>query len=127
MENEKEKINVQLTAFDWHLLLQELEHSMGVVNRERTHIYQLWEKIASQLSGKNINLIINGADVLDENHEPRKEEDIYSNKETTTPRPELHGSDWPINDDKVKSKKWWFPFVLFLGFCILGFLIISWL
>jgi len=41
--------NVQLTHFEWHLLLNMLEDKLAIVNRDNTQVVKMLERIASQL------------------------------------------------------------------------------
>lgn len=52
-------ISLELTAFDCHLLLKELEHALCFVNRDTSNANYLWEKISTQLNDKEtkINVI----------------------------------------------------------------------
>jgi len=46
---------VQLSVFEWHILLQELEHNLNIINRDRRNTSILYDKIASQLAGTKID------------------------------------------------------------------------
>lgn len=43
---------VELTVYEWHILLEELQHNMSVVNRDTSSAKFLWEKIANKLNGE---------------------------------------------------------------------------
>lgn len=42
---------VELTVYEWHVLLEELQHNMRVVNRDTTNAKFLWGKISGKLNG----------------------------------------------------------------------------
>jgi len=41
---------VELSVYEWHLLLDELKHLLCIVNRDNTNANYLWDKIAKQLN-----------------------------------------------------------------------------
>lgn len=43
--------NIELSVYEWHILLDELQRSMRVVNRDTSNAKFLWEKIANRLNG----------------------------------------------------------------------------
>lgn len=43
------KITVELSVYDWHVLLDELLHSQRFVNRDTENASRLYEEIAKQL------------------------------------------------------------------------------
>lgn len=45
------RIRFELTSFEGHQLLDELEHALAVVNRDTTIADKLWNLIANQLHG----------------------------------------------------------------------------
>lgn len=45
------QIPVSLTAYEWHLILQELQHSISVINRDTTNAKAMWDKLANKLNG----------------------------------------------------------------------------
>jgi hypothetical protein len=49
------KVSVELSAYDWHMLLTTLERQLSVVNDENWHItVEIYQKIASMLSDKEV-------------------------------------------------------------------------
>lgn len=46
------QFSVELSVYEWHILLNELQHNMSVINRDTTDAKFLWEKIATKLNGK---------------------------------------------------------------------------
>lgn len=42
---------VELTVYEWHILLEELQHNMSVVNRDTSSAKFLWGKISNKLNG----------------------------------------------------------------------------
>ena len=59
MTEETEKIAVTLSVFEWHQLLTELEYLRRIGNRDRDISIDLWEKIATRLSG--VEQIVDGS------------------------------------------------------------------
>ena len=55
-EPNMEKIQIALAPFMWHKLLQELEHLLCIVNRDRTDLVMVYEEIASQLAGRSVRV-----------------------------------------------------------------------
>jgi hypothetical protein len=53
-EPTKSQIPILLSAYQWHQLLRELEHSMRIVNRDQDILYGLYENISSQLNGNPV-------------------------------------------------------------------------
>jgi len=51
--------SVTLSTYDWHLLLNDIEDHLRIVNRDRTTTRELYEKIASQLYGTKVTYILN--------------------------------------------------------------------
>ncbi len=45
-----QKVSISLTAYEWHILLDELHHSMSVVNRDTSNAENLWDIIANKLN-----------------------------------------------------------------------------
>ena len=45
------EIGIGMSAYEWHLLLKELEHAMCIVNRDQKDLKMLWNKIANKLNG----------------------------------------------------------------------------
>ena len=52
-------VSLELTAYECHLLLKELEHALCICNRDGAQAKYLWEKISTQLNDKEtkINII----------------------------------------------------------------------
>ena len=83
--------SVTLSTYDWHLLLNDIEDHLRIVNRDRTTTRELYEKIASQLYGTKVTYILN---------EPQK-----------PPERTLHGRCsvilWPIWTKISLAKRSW--------------------
>lgn len=45
------KFSVELSVYEWHILLEELQHNMSVVNRDTSSAKFLWGKISNKLNG----------------------------------------------------------------------------
>ena len=41
---------VELSVYEWHLLLDELQHLLSIANRDGTNANCLWNKIVKQLN-----------------------------------------------------------------------------
>lgn len=49
-------VAVTMSAFDWHVLLEEMEYTNRIVNRDTREVKRLYELIASQLAGQPVIL-----------------------------------------------------------------------
>lgn len=58
-------INITMTSYEWHLLLNDIEDHLRIVNRDRRTTASLYEKIASQLLGAKVTYLLD---------EPKKKE-----------------------------------------------------
>jgi hypothetical protein len=47
---QKPTFKVELTVYEWHKLLKELEFLRNICNRDQDDVIDLWEKISTQLS-----------------------------------------------------------------------------
>lgn len=47
-----EKISISLTVYDWHKLLNVINFSRSIANRDAEDATDLWEKITTQLDDK---------------------------------------------------------------------------
>ena len=47
---------VTLSIYDWHALLAELEYLLSICNRNRNNAMVLYSDIATQLSGREVDL-----------------------------------------------------------------------
>ena len=56
---EKPLFTVTLTAYDWHVLMNELEHSLRVVNRDSRNLVKIYEAVAAQLAGAPVKVLKN--------------------------------------------------------------------
>lgn len=55
-EPTNQRMSVTLSGYEWHRLLQEMEFTASISNRDRTMIKSLYEKIGSQLHGASVTL-----------------------------------------------------------------------
>ncbi len=44
--------SIELSVYEWHTLLDELQHSMRIMNRDNSNAKFLWEKIANKLNSE---------------------------------------------------------------------------
>jgi hypothetical protein len=51
-------VAVQLTPYEWHETLKELEHLLRIANRDNGPVERLYSKIASQLHGDTVKVNI---------------------------------------------------------------------
>lgn len=56
----KNNVTITLSAFDCHKLLRSLDNQLSISNRDTVDTTDVYEKIATQLSGKNF--VINGSE-----------------------------------------------------------------
>jgi len=54
---EKKRQSIELTLYEWSLLLKELEFKMGFRNEDVSIAKFLYEKIATQIYGQEVKLI----------------------------------------------------------------------
>jgi len=54
MEGEMETATVEMSIYEWHMLLREIEFLLQIGNRDDTHAKALYEKIAGQLHGATV-------------------------------------------------------------------------
>ena len=59
MKNKQPTKSVELTVYEWHLLLNDMEDHLRIVNRNRNTTKGLYERIASQLCCQKVNYILN--------------------------------------------------------------------
>lgn len=59
MNEDDNKISITLTPYQWHMLLEELENRLCVVNIDRTNLVEVYEAIAGQLRGEPVKVILN--------------------------------------------------------------------
>lgn len=52
-----EKFDVRMSVYEWHELLRDLEAHMRIINRDQAVTCRLYEKIASQLAGRNVVIV----------------------------------------------------------------------
>ena len=56
----KNNVTIILTAYEVHQLLKVFDNQLCIYNRDQTNTIDIYEKIATQLSGKNF--VINGSE-----------------------------------------------------------------
>jgi len=49
-EDHRDKVPVRLSIYEWHILLNEMEHSLRFVNRDAHNLNALYIKITAQLN-----------------------------------------------------------------------------
>ena len=49
--------SVNLSIYEWHTLLNELQYNMRFVNRDSSVAVSLFEKIATQLNGASVRIV----------------------------------------------------------------------
>ena len=51
-------VAVQLTPYEWHETMRELEHLLRIANRDNSTVKRLYTKIATQLHGDKVTVEI---------------------------------------------------------------------